>query len=84
MPSDVWLSELLVEDLRRVKLIGSSFLEAGVFDFVRWLEQAPGFEDVVLPGTRPSVSSSGPAIEFNVELNLGDLNGPVNEVARNE
>jgi Fimbrial assembly protein (PilN) len=84
MPSDVWLNDLVVEDLQRVKLTGNSFLEAGVFDFVRWLGQAPGFEDVALPGTRPSVSSSGPTIEFNVELNLGDLDGPVKEVARNE
>ncbi len=84
MPSDVWLSDLVVEDMQRVKLIGSSFLEAGVFDFVRWLGQAPGFEDVALPSTRPSVSSSGPTIEFNVELNLGDLDGQVREVARNE
>lgn len=84
MPSDVWLSDLVVEDMQRVKLTGSSFLEAGVFDFVRWLGQAPGFADVALPNTRPSTSSSGPTIEFNVELNLVDLDGQVSEVARNE
>jgi hypothetical protein len=84
MPSDVWLSDLVVEDMQRVKLAGSSFLEAGVFDFVRWLEQAPGLKDVALPSTRPTLSSTGPAIEFNVELNLGDFSGPVSEVARNE
>ena len=84
MPSDVWLSGLTVENMKQMKLSGSSFLEAGVFDFVRWLEQAPGFEDVALRSTRPSQSSSGPAIDFNVELNLGDIDGSVREVARND
>jgi hypothetical protein len=84
MPSDVWLSDLTLEDMKQVKLSGSSFLETGVFDFVRWLEQAPGFDNVALRSTRPSQSSSGPTINFNVELNLGDINGSVREVARNE
>lgn len=84
MPSDVWLSDLVLEDMKKLKLSGSSFLEAGVFDFVRWLGQAPGFQDVALSSTRPSQSSSGPAIDFNVELTLGDIDGSVREVARNE
>jgi hypothetical protein len=84
MPSDVWLSDLTVEDMKQVKLSGSSFLEAGVFDFVRWLEQSPGFEDVALQSTRPSQSGSGPTIDFIVELNLGDIDGSVREVARND
>jgi hypothetical protein len=84
MPSDVWLRDLTVEDMKQVKLSGSSFLEAGVFDFVRWLEQSPGFEDVALQSTRPSQSGSGPTIDFIVELNLGDIDGSVREVARND
>jgi len=84
MPSDVWLSDLVMEDMRQLRLAGSSFLEAGVFDFVRWLGQSPGFEDVALRSTKPGRSGSGPAIDFNVELNLGDIDGPVKEVARNE
>lgn len=84
MPSDVWLSRLSMEDMKTIKLNGASYLEAGVFDFVNWLEQAPGFEDVALRSTRPGQSAAGPAIDFNVELNLGDWNGKVEEVARNE
>ena len=84
MPSDVWLTDLVMEDMKQLKLAGSSFLEAGVFDFVRWLGQAPGFEDVALRSTRPGRSRAGPAIDFNVELNLGDLDGPIKEVARYE
>lgn len=84
LPDDVWLSRLEISDFNQIKLAGSSYLEAGVFDFVNWLTQAPGFDDVALRSTRPGQSASGPAIDFSVELNLGDWNGPVKEVARNE
>ncbi len=84
MPSDVWLNKLVVENMRSIQIIGTSYLEAGVFDFVRWLEHSPGFEDVALRGTQPGRAPSGPAINFEVELNLADFNGPVEEVARNE
>jgi len=84
MPGDVWLNRLTLENMQTIQLTGASYLEAGVFDFVHWLDQAPGFEDVALRSTQPARSSAGPTIAFNVELNLGDWNGPVEEVARNE
>ena len=84
MPSDVWLNRLEINNMKTIQLTGASYLEAGVFDFVNWLDQAPGFEDVALRSTRPGQSASGPAIDFTVELNLGDWNGHVEEVARNE
>jgi len=84
MPTDVWLGKLVVADMQSVSLQGSSLLEDFVFDFVNWLDQAPGFEDVALRSTRPGQSASGPSTDFNVELNLGDWNGRVEEVARNE
>lgn len=84
MPSDVWLSRLEISDMKTIQLSGASYLEAGVFDFVNWLEQSPGFDDVALRSTRPGQSASGPAIDFNVELNLGDWNGRIEEVASNE
>jgi len=84
MPSDVWLSRLTIEDMHSLHINGSSYLEAGVFDFVRWLELAPAFEDVALKGTKAGQSSTGPVIDFNVELNLSDLDVSVEEVARNE
>ena len=84
MPSDVWLSDLELENMKSVKLSGSSFLEAGVFDFVQWLGQAPEFKDVALRSTNPSNSRAGPTINFNVELDLGDIDDSVEEVASNE
>jgi len=84
MPSDVWLNTMEIDSMQTVRLIGASYLEAGVFDFVNWLDQAPGFEDVALRSTRPSQSAAGPTIDFNVELNLDDWDGQIEEVARNE
>lgn len=84
MPNDVWLSRLELDSTKKIQLMGASFDEAGVFDFVTWLDNAPGFEDVALRSTRPGHSAAGPAIDFNVELNLGDWSGKVEEVAKNE
>ena len=84
MPSDVWLNNLSLDDMHSVRLSGASYLEAGVFDFVRWLEQAPGFCDVALRGTQAGQSPSGPVINFDVELKIDDLTKFIKEVARNE
>ena len=64
MPSDVWLSQLEVTDRTTVRLHGASYLEAGVYDFVRWLEQAPGFAEVALKRTSATTSAVGPDDEL--------------------
>ncbi|NOZ38816.1 MAG: PilN domain-containing protein [Planctomycetes bacterium] len=84
MPTDVWLNRLEIAGMESIQITGASYLEAGVFDFVNWLDQSPGFEDVALRSTRPGQSAAGPAIDFTVELNLGDWNTHVKEVAHNE
>jgi hypothetical protein len=72
MPSDVWLSRVEILDRSSIRLSGASYLEAGVYDFVRWLEQAPGFDEVALKGTRPSSAASGPTTSFELELSLAE------------
>ena len=84
MPSDVWLNRLEIIGMKAIQLNGTSFHADGYSAFIKWLENAPGFEEVALRSTRPGQSASGPAIDFTVELNLGDWNGHVEEVARNE
>jgi Tfp pilus assembly protein PilN len=84
MPSDVWLTSLTFQEEDSLALQGSSFLETGIFDFVRWLEQAPGFEHVALRGTKSGQSQAGPTVDFDVQLKLGDLTAPPAEVARHE
>lgn len=84
MPGDVWLSSLLVTDRRNVQLQGASYLEAGVYDFVHWLELAPGFTNVALKRTTAAAGASGAATSFELELTLGDLIGHATRVARHE
>jgi Tfp pilus assembly protein PilN len=76
MPSDVWLSRLEVVDCSTIRLQGSSYLEAGVYDFVRWLEQAPGLAEVALKGTAAASSIAGPTTSFELEVTLTHVNQP--------
>jgi Tfp pilus assembly protein PilN len=72
MPSDVWLSKVEIVDGATIRLHGASYQEAGVYDFVRWLEQAPGLTEVALKGTSPSSSATGPTTSFELELTLAE------------
>ena len=75
MPSDVWLNQLEIADCSTIRLQGASYLEAGVYDFVGWLEQAPGFAEVALKGTSPGTSQAGPTTSFDLEVNLAEEAG---------
>lgn len=88
MPSDVWLRRLTLDHGKSMQIEGSSFLPAGVYDFVRWLEQAPSFAEVALKATRPTSSEAGPVTGFTLELQVADSDDqaktPTEKVARNE
>jgi len=75
MPGDVWLNRVEVIDRTTVQLQGASYQTAGVYDFVRWLEQAPGLAEVALKGTSPSSSASGPTTGFDLELTVAEFDG---------
>jgi hypothetical protein len=84
MPSDVWLSKLELTDQAKVYLYGASYLQSGVYDFVSWLQQAPGIAEVALKRTQPSSSPAGPTTSFELEVTLGDSKTPATKVARHE
>ncbi|MCA9262009.1 MAG: PilN domain-containing protein [Planctomycetales bacterium] len=73
LPDDVWLNRLEMDDLTSVKLQGASFNEAGVYDYVRWLELAPPFVETVLKATNLANSTSGPVTGFDVEVKLAEF-----------
>jgi hypothetical protein len=84
MPSDVWLDRLELVDLEFAQLRGASIVEAGIYDFVGWLELAPGLEETALRGTSPASSPLGPITGFDIEIKLGELEAPARKVARSE
>lgn len=84
MPGDVWLHRLEINDRERIRLEGASYLEAGVYDFVRLLEETPGMQEVALKRTNAASSTSGPTTNFELELTLGEFNASVKKVARHE
>lgn len=76
LPNDVWLRSVEIVDLNALHVQGASFLEAGIYEFVRWLEAAPTFAEAALKGTTPGTSTSGPVTNFEVDVRLADLNAP--------
>lgn len=70
LPEDVWLDDMKVDSQGRLQLVGASFTEDGVFEFVRWLEKLPNLEHVALSGTRPTRLDVGPATQFDVRCDF--------------
>ncbi len=68
LPDDVWLKELKFDDQGSATVIGASYTEGSVYDFVRFLEEAPRFHDVALRGTGVEQTPQGPATSFGVDL----------------
>jgi Tfp pilus assembly protein PilN len=81
LPEDVWLDDMKVDGQGRLQLVGASFTEDGVFEFVRWLEQVPMLEHVALSGTRPTHLGIGPATQFDVRC---DFTGKSDREARHD
>jgi hypothetical protein len=75
MPQDVWLDDVRVDAQGRLQLVGASFTEDGVFEFVRWLEKIPALEHVALSGTRPTRLDTGPATQFDVRCDFTGASG---------
>lgn len=72
LPEDVWLDDIKVDQQGRLQLVGASFTEDGVFEFVRWLEKMPHLHRVALSGTRPTRLDVGPATQFDVRCDFSD------------
>jgi Tfp pilus assembly protein PilN len=78
LPEDVWLDDLRLDAQGRLQLVGASFTEDGVFEFVRHLEQFPDLQHVALSGTRPTRLTIGAATQFDVRCDFAGASGPRN------
>jgi Tfp pilus assembly protein PilN len=75
LPDSVWLNRLEVEDSRKLRLSGASYDGEAAFELVRWLDQAPGLDNVQLEGMQSQRLANGPATTFDVNLNLATFAG---------
>jgi Tfp pilus assembly protein PilN len=75
LPENVWLSRLEAGDAHRLRLSGASYDDEAAFELVRWLDQAPGLENVQLEGMQSQRLTSGPATIFDVNLDLASFAG---------
>lgn len=77
LPDDVWLKAFRLNDREGLSLAGASYTEGGVYDFVRYLEEAPAFREVALRGTGADQTPQGPATSFDVDLHLEAAPAPL-------
>jgi hypothetical protein len=70
LPDDVWLKELKFDDRGSATVVGASYTEESVYDFVRYLDEAPTYHDVALRGTGVEQTPQGPATSFGVDIKL--------------
>ncbi|MEN1680102.1 MAG: PilN domain-containing protein [Planctomycetota bacterium] len=75
LPDDVWLDRFSLGDEDQVRVAGFSYSESGVYDVVRYLDQAPRFSQVALEGTGLASTRQGPATSFEVKLVLAEKAG---------
>ena len=56
----MWLNRLEAAEAR-LRLSGASYDDEAAFELVRWLDQAPGLENVQLEGMQSQRLTTGPA-----------------------
>jgi len=84
MPDDVWLDRLTVQDGQAAALSGASYTDSGVYDFVGYLKQVPGVDDIALEGTGVGQSATGPTTNFQLKLSLVDSAAQVEKDGRHD
>jgi len=84
MPDDVWLDRLSVQDGKSAAIIGASYTDGGVYDFVGYLKQVPNVAEIALEATGVGQSTTGPTTSFNLQLTLADLAGRSEKEGRHD
>jgi hypothetical protein len=72
MPQDLWLDKITAGSNGQVTLQGNSYTEATIYEFVGYLESAPGWSQVALEGSWPAAGRMGRTTKFDVRCEFGD------------
>jgi hypothetical protein len=73
LPRDVWLRGLALAPSGKMSISGSAYEENSIYEFMRWIDQAPDWDRVVLVATRPSQFRAMDSIDFDVECEFAAL-----------
>ncbi len=73
LPHDVWLRGVSLAPSGKMSISGSAYEENSVYEFMRWIDQAPDWDRVVLVATRPSQFRAMDTIDFDVECEFAGL-----------
>jgi Tfp pilus assembly protein PilN len=84
MPDDVWLDRLTVQDGRTASLVGASYSDGGVYDFVGHLKEVPDISEIALESTGIGHTPTGPTTNFNLQLMLAKLYGRTDQGLRHD
>lgn len=76
LPPEVWLERVEVTAAGQVRLSGAGYGEEGVYEFVRWLGQAPGIAQVEVEGISGGKSATGRVSKFEIKLAAQALANP--------
>lgn len=75
MPDDVWLDRVSFHDAATASLVGASYTDSSVYDYVGYLKQVPDISEIALEGTGAGQSASGPTTNFTLQLTLANPAG---------
>ncbi|GAB5405535.1 MAG: hypothetical protein Aurels2KO_37660 [Aureliella sp.] len=66
LPQGTWLNDVKIQHDASITLVGASFTNDGIYDYVQLLQDSGLFEYVTLEGTTQSRFASGPAVQFEI------------------
>ena len=80
LPEDVWLDRMTIQSGGQISLAGTSYQDNSIYEFLNWLDKAPGWNKVLLASSEQRRFQSQPAIRFTVECQY-DVPEPMEEKA---
>jgi Tfp pilus assembly protein PilN len=82
LPEGAWLNRLHSDSHRRLAISGNCLDDEDAYEFVRWLDEAPGMTDVQLESMQPQRLPIGPATAFDVKVSLADISSRERKAAQ--
>lgn len=70
LPEGAWLESIQIDRTSRAIVVGASFTDDGIYDYVGRLNQSPKFDHVTLRSTESIRANGGPAYRFEIVADI--------------